>query len=93
MTENGWPAERLSIIDLWIRYRNDAALVEMYEELKGLYPKEFVAYSGGEIIARARDVVPLREIVEREGYSWKRVGIIYVDPELTRKQVSHGIFS
>lgn len=92
MYENSWPAERLSIIDLWIRCKNDTALLEMYDRLKMLYPREVVAYYGGKIIARARDVVPLREIVEEKGYSWKRVGIIYVDPELTRRQVSHGRF-
>ena len=93
MAENGWPRERLSIIDLWIRSRNDAALVEMYDKLKKLYPREVVAYSGGKIIARAGDVAPLRKEVEGKGYSWKRVGIIYVDPNLSRRQISHGRFS
>ena len=91
-SENGWPRERLGIIDLWIRSRNDRALMEMYDELKKSYPGEVVAYSSGKIIARAGDVVPLRKIVEKKGYSWKRVGIIYVDPALTRRQVSHGRF-
>ena len=74
MAENGWPRERLSIIDLWIRSRNDAALVEMYDKLKELYPREVVAYSGGRIIARAEDVVPLRKIVEDKAIHGKELG-------------------
>jgi len=85
MPPNMWKVFRTIKRDMW--------LVENYDWLKKHYEGMHVAYCNGGLLLAEKSFDALAVLVEKEGYHLDSVGLIYVDPELTRKQISHGRFS